>query len=719
MKTSLSPKTRLESGASAFWFVCAFLVALGARAWADATNSPPMSPQDYFEGGTNTYTNWVEFSAGGFLTQGNQAEAEQMQHWSGGAFGGIEDLHVQGNAFTNVTLTLDGHSIFDQHDYDLKLRLEYPQKWYLQFHFDNFRTWSDNIGGFYPPTGMQYVGSSDALALDRGEFSVEGGLTLDKFPAITFKYTHSYRNGDKSSTIWGPVNPPAATTQGLYPSFYDIDETVDAFDLNTKKYLIGTDFGLGLHYEHGKLNDALDSALYQGEPVQQNVTDRQINTFDLFSINATSETWIKQNLLFSSGGMFANMDNDFAGSQIYGNGFNAGYSPGLYNGVGYYDLTGGSHLQECVVDLNLMFIPVKTFTVIPSLRVQKESWDANSSGTGSDSTLYDATTGPFSGQSSEDQVDVTEALDLRYTGITNWVFSARGEWNEGQGNVMENGGIGPTNGFLEIGGSPIGEFFPVNNKTDEQRLFQKYSLSARWYPLSRLIIDAGGYYKDNRYDYDFPTDSTPNNAGLNNSLYPGFLTTESFQTYDGNFRLTLRPFSTVSLVSRYEYQWSTINTTPDSVSGLPEVESSTMQSHIIGQDVSWVPWSRLSLQAGFNYVLSKTKTPASDATAAILNAQNNYWTVNFSSSFVVDDKTTFNVNYFYYQADDYQDDSGAGVPLGAGSYEHGVTAMLTRQINPHLRFNLKYGYYNYADALTGGNGNFQAHLIFASMQYRF
>jgi hypothetical protein len=719
MKTILPLKIQLEGGARVCGFLCALLAGFGALARAGDTNSPPMTPQQFFEGGTNAYTDWIELSTGGFLTRGNQPQAEEIQHWNGGAFGGIEDLHIQGNAFTNVTLTLDGHSIFDQHDYDLSLRLEHPEKWFLQFYFNNFRTWSDDIGGFYPPTGMQYTGSGGALALDRGEFSVKGGLTLEKIPAITFQYTHSYRNGDNSSTIWGPVhpNPPAATVRGLYPSFYDLDETVDAFDLNAKQHVKATDFGLGFHYEHGNLNDALDETLYQGESVQRDVTDRQKNTYDLFSANATSETWVRKNLLFSAGGMFANLDNDFSGSRIYGDDFNAGYSPGLFNGLGYYGMTGSSHLQEYVMDLNLLAIPTKTFTLIPAIRVQKESWDANSSGTGtfSDGSLGDAT-GPFNEQSSRDVIDVCESLDLRYTAVTNWVFSASGQWNQGDGNLKENGGIGPTNGFYPFGQPP------VSNETDDNRFFQKYSLGVRWYPLRRLILDAGGYYKDDQYDYSFPVDNTPNDSA---NRYPGYLTLQRFQTYDGNLRLTLRPLQNVSLTSRYEYQLSTIHTAPDPASGQPELESSKMTSHILAQDVSWVPWSRLSLQAGFNYVLSETKTPASGyvppglSAAPILAAENNYWTVNFSSSLVLDDKTDLNLNYFYYQADDYQDNSSVGLPLGAGAREHGVTATLTRRINPHLRLNLKYGYYNYEDALTGGNSNFEAHLIFASLQYRF
>src|SRR5262245_6799047 len=33
-----------------------------------------LSPDQIFEGGTNTYNNWVDISAGGFIVNGNQAQ---------------------------------------------------------------------------------------------------------------------------------------------------------------------------------------------------------------------------------------------------------------------------------------------------------------------------------------------------------------------------------------------------------------------------------------------------------------------------------------------------------------------------------------------------------------------------------------------------------------------------------------------------------------------
>ncbi len=590
-------KCRPIKGARLCRLVWVLPAVFGAAARAAGANSPPMAPQDYFEGGTNAYNNWVEFSGGSFLTHGNQAQAQTIQNWSRGGFGGIDDLHVQGDVFTNTTLTLDGSGIYDQHDYDVKVRLEHPQKWFLQFNADNARTWSDGIGGFYPPTGTQYYGpnGNDPLALDCGEYSFLGGLTLDNLPSITFQYTHSYRNGNEDSTIWGPatVNPLAGTVQGLASSLYNINETVDAFDLNAKKNLWHTDFGLGLHFEHGDLNDGLATPLFPGEPTAADVTANQGNTYNLFSANVTGEKWIDQHVFASAGGMIANLDNNFSGSQIYGNSFGGPYSPALGGGLGYNNLVGNSHLQEYVMDLNLLTIPAKTLAVIPSLRANKESWSSDATGIG---TLSTFPTQAFNSQSSRDAMDVCEGLDLRYTGFTNWVLSAGGQWDESQGNLNQFGGLSQVDGI----GVPA-----VTNYTDDNSLLQKYSLGASWYPLRRLALDFGGYYKDDRYNYAASANSTP--YGDN---YPGNFAIQSFQTYDGNCRATLHLLQNLSLISRYEYQLATIDTTPNATSGLSAQQTSRMRSHIIGQNISWAPWSRLSLNAGFTYVLSATVTPA-------------------------------------------------------------------------------------------------------------
>ena len=692
------------------YVVGASLIVVGAQA---ALAGDAITPARWFEGGTNTYSNWIELSTGALLTQGNANQATQGKQLNPGVFGGIEDLHYESQVAKKTTFTLDGHSIFDDHDYSVGLGLVRDDLGFVRVHFENFRTWDSGTGGYIPDAQLSYALPGDALALDRGLITFEAGLTKPDLPQITFKYSHSYRNGDESPTLWGPVHDPSSgNIYNVYPGIYSLDEKSDTFQLDLTHHYKELNYGVGVSYETGNLNDADKLTFWQGESIQQKVTDQQGTSYDMLSAHAFAESWIKDNLFLSAGFMYANLDDRFTGSQIYGDDFDVVYSP-AYPALsyGYTSLNGGAHEHQYVMNVNLMSLPTKTFTISPSIRVQKEDWNSDAAGVG---TLYDpyynqGETQPFNSNSGYDSLDVCERLDLRYTGVTNWVFNLGGQWTEGQGNLHENGGLTQVNGI-----GPI----PVQFATDDSRLFQKYFASARWYPVRQASLDVGGYYKINQYNYDNTLDNTPNDLSTGNA-YPGFILYQGFETLDGNIRLTLRLPKNITLVSRYEYQDSTIRTQPDPASQLSEVNSSKMHSHIIGQNASWTPLNWLGLQAGFNYVLSTTKTPTSDYTQAVLNSQNNYWTVNFNSDFVLDDRTDLNVGYFYYRAADGQNNIVGGVPLGTDTEEHSVTAALSRRITQNLRLNLKYAFTHYDDLASVGHFSYDAQVIFASLQYRF
>jgi len=408
--------------------------------------------------------------------------------------------------------------------------------------------------------------------------------------------------------------------------------------------------------------------------------------------------------MLSTGFAYSRLDNTFTGSRIYGSDFDVGYAPNAANGFGYYNLNGNSRLDEYVMDANLFYKPSPVVAVTPSVRVQKDASVEDTSGM---ETLGASAPVPFNADGDSGDLDVRGRLDLSYTGITNWVLHTRFDLTEAVGNLDQYGGLIPIDGIGIPG---------VQSAIEERNVIQKYGAGARWYQSRRVILDFGGYFKQDDYHYGSSADNTPANS---DNAYPGYLEMQKFATYDGNVRLTLRPWQSVSFITRYEYQWSTIHTAPDALAGLPSVEASAMRSHIIAQDVSWVPWARLNLQAGVNYVLSDTWTPASDVTQAILDAQNNYWTVNFTSGFVVDNKTDLNLSYVFYNADDYTDIAPAGVPYGAGGQEHSITATITRRISERVRVSLKYGYFLYVDQATGGNANFGVNMIYATLRYRF
>ena len=684
---------------------------------APATNAPAakapapaLTPQQMFEGGDPVPNNWVEFSYGGLFQSGSESAFQRRSQNPGGMFGGIEDFHYQVDIKKGTSLAIDGRSMYDNHSHRLLIDLEREKLGYVKFFYDEYRTYYDGDGGYYPPTATYYPFSSDdALGLDRRKFSFEAGLRMENKPNITFKYSHDDREGDKSSTIWGSTHPALGVNnglvQGLSPTFYDINEHHDSFQLDITHEIKGTEFGGGLRYDFGHLNDALKINQFPGEPLNQKITDRQGSSDSLFNGHAFADTKLRTNLNLSVAFSYSDIENRFSGSRVYGSDFDVGYVPGSQSLIGYNSLTGSSHLHEYVTELSLAYKPLPSLTVLPSLRIQKQDGDANSMAF--ETFRLDAPS-PFSSTSSMNDLDLRERLDVIYKGITNWVLYARGEWAEGTGNLSENGGLVIMPG---AGGVP-----PVAADTDNNRLFQKYSAGARWYPLHNLTLDTGAYYKNDRYNYNFDTDSTPNNSP---NRYPAYLVMQNFRTWDGNLRVTWRPLRSVMLVSRYEYQLSKIQTGPDPISGLAAAESSNMKTHIFAQDVSWTPWTRLSLQGSFNYVHSVTRTPASDVTQAILNALNDYWSLSFSPTFVLDDKTDLKLGYFYYRAADYSDNSAFGVPYGSGAEQHSITAMLTHRLNKDVRVSLKYGYFRSRDSAFGGFQNNTGQLVYTSFQYRF
>ncbi len=662
-----------------------------------------------FEGEEGAGSNWIELGAGSIFTSGNKAQAEQSRRISEGAFGGIQDLHFQKEIAKATTFSLDARGIVDEHDYKLGFGMKKEETYFLRLNFENFRTWSNGDGGYYSPAAQQYSLSDHALALDRGVFSLEGGLTLKDWPGLRFKYSHLYRDGDKGSTIWGQTHPGLIfPSSGLVPTVQYFHESRHIFELDLAHHIKKTDFGIGAIYEFGDLKNKRGLSQYPNEGAlagEKKITNREATDYDLLNVHGFVETWLKPNLFFSAGYMFSDLQNDTVGSRVWGDYFDVVFAPDPSNGQGYTNLLSNARKQSHVVNFNLMTKPTKSLTITPSVRVERQDWDAKSS---ANSTFGNNLFGATASATDADAIDVRERLDIRYSGITNWVFTAQGEWTEGQGNLAESGGI--FNAATSPGAT-------IQRETDETRFFQKYSLGVKWYPARRVSVDVGGYYKRNNYDYEHTLDSTPNDSIANR--YPAYLTMQSFNTYDGNARLTLRPLSNLTLVSRYEYQLSTVNTTPDPISGLGEADSSKLMSHIFAQNVSWSPWSRLYLQAGINYVISALNTPASDYTAAVLKAQNNYWTVNLNTGLVLDDKTDLNLGYTFYRAADYRDNTPAGIPYGSGAEEHGVNATLTRRINKNLRASLRYGYYNYSDESAGGHRDYDAHVVFTSLQYRF
>jgi len=120
--------------------------------------------------------------------------------------------------------------------------------------------------------------------------------------------------------------------------------------------------------------------------------------------------------------------------------------------------------------------------------------------------------------------------------------------------------------------------------------------------------------------------------------------------------------------------------------------------------------------------LDSTETPAPGLIGTnrfVLNGVNDYWNASGLVGYALDEKTDVQAQYFYYHANNYVDNSASSQPYGAGAEEHGVTATISRELSKAVRVSLKYGFFRDREKTYGGHNDYDAHLVLATMQYRF
>jgi opacity protein-like surface antigen len=155
------------------------------------------------------------------------------------------------------------------------------------------------------------------------------------------------------------------------------------------------------------------------------------------------------------------------------------------------------------------------------------------------------------------------------------------------------------------------------------------------------------------------------------------------------------------------------------------MESGVLTDQQVSGTLTWNPLPRLYLQGTGSYVWDKTETPAGDiiltpnTVVTVNNFYNNYWQAGASLGFVIDNKTNLHVDYSYYKSDNYESNFIAALPYGMTDREYTISAGIDREITKNVRLSLKYSYYDYTNATSGGHNNYTAHAVFSGLQFRF
>ena len=715
-----------------------------------------------------TFSNWVNLSLGGLILGGDEAQFKQANHNSSTVNGGIEDMHYEKSFGKKTQLTIDGHAIIDNTDYKVVVALTQQGLGYIKGGYTLFRTWYDGNGGYLPsrsagfPDGQFYGPKDNEFALDRGDIWVELGLRIPDAPEITIRYDHEYRYGQKDSTEWGTGylsnNYSATASLGqrkVMPTFLNINESRDILTFDATKTVFGnTDLGIGMRYEYNKNNDSENENNLGNKGAANQTWLTQNNRLDLNLYNGhfTSVTRFNDSFWFTTAYSYNAIDTTTGGSRLSGTaGQNTTAFDPLHPLAGWTNLNGSSVAEEQIINLSLMWVPVKDLTIIPAVRIGIENIDSNSPYLVTSTQIPPKVTGTnFVAMSSNHYNDVEESLDIRYAGVENVLFYLRGNWDERTGDFDQT---------QTVGLNTLGAVIPkltgsntIDQVANNTYLSQKYAAGINWYPLPGLNFAVQYYFQTEQNDFLWPvqtirsgtTTVTVRSAGKN----VGVISSSLLDTNDVNARVTWRPISGLSLTSRYDMQYMTMNnsgiggalttgTTATALSPsvyLGDIQSAKITNNMFTESITWNPLPRLYIQGNASFVLSQTQTPASDITlyidpknskagklpgASVLNFRNDYYEAGCEVGFLLDDKTDLHASYNYYHACDYQNNVGAGMPYGAGAVQNTVTAGIVRKLTKNISMSLNYSYVAYSDQTSGYNNSYTANMIYSGLQFRF
>lgn len=661
-----------------------------------------LAPAALLTAQTVTTSGTLSVGGGTALLDGDRPAFQQITQHRKTWYGGIEDFSLVRESDDSV-LKFDARILPWDDSYRAAVRYEVPEKFYFAAGFDQFRVYSDGSSARYP-AGQSFVMFEEDLRLARSKLWAEFGAYTANQTLIKLRYERKMRDGTKASTKWADTSL-AGGTRSFVPSFYNLEETTDVVSLD-----VGNDskvemkWNVGARFQETQLDNKQWARRRPFESADRQVTSSDETKTDMFTVHGYYLRKVSEQLTVSGGALRTSLDSRMAGGHIYGQSYDPVYDPAYLRrqqrDEGFYGLHGSADVEQTVLNLNAVYMPRKNWTVRGAIRYENRH---------NETMAEFVETNILSGGVAEahDMVSLhdrkwdefAESIDARYTGVEDWTFGAKAEWVQGSGDLDEE--------FYNHHTHEV----TVDRRSDDVRETQKYSLNANWYAQPGLTFAAQYYFKGQQNDYDPVRDNTENTGS---NRYPGYLTNQDFEMHDLNVRMSWRPAAGLNLVTRYDYQTSEILT---QAPVLAMVTSGTLDSSIISQSVTWTPTTKLYLNGAINVTKDSLEVPVT-ADNYLQNGDNDYMNMSLGGGYAIGKKDNVSVDMTYFKADNFVSTTET-LPLNNSQETRAGYVTWVRRQSEALVYTVKYGYVTNDDETNAGLNDFNAHVLYARVQFRF
>jgi hypothetical protein len=302
-----------------------------------------------------------------------------------------------------------------------------------------------------------------------------------------------------------------------------------------------------------------------------------------------------------------------------------------------------------------------------------------------------------------------EGLSLRFTGIPRTALYTELEFEQGRVLLREDRRSldGPDTGS----GVSAGEVFNRETVTDVRR--GAWTLGGHAAPWPFLDVTTQVRRRVHTNDYD---DQRETANPLDSTARSAFIDGQSQHTNEVTTRATLHPCRWFRSSVRYQFRGDKYAT---HVEAQPMVKTG-MRSHIYTVDAALQPLEALTTTASFSRQTAAVFTPArlaSSANTPTFNADVNTWLL--SADYAPLAPVTLTGTLQYSTAENFNDFSATGLPLGVDNDRLDVTTRLTWALDETTSVAADYGFYRFQANANAQAGDYDAHAISVELSKTF
>jgi len=625
----------------------------------------------------------LEPQFGGIAVHGDKAKFREIEGTNDGFSGGLKHFSIEDQISADEKLSLDGHFLSAGQDAALHFNLTKNDVGFIRAGFEEWRHYSDNIGGYDPAVTPPGLASAGSLELDEGRAWVDFGLTLPHGPQMAFGYEEQFRAGNESELDWGTL---AGASKNIAPSTEAVNQHTDIINLDVTGALAGWPVADNARVEFSHLQDRSDESS-AGSPFQTQDNYNSVQGMNTLRAEKAVRDW----WLISAGYCYSRLEASDALNQT-------GTPP---MGLGWQSPQMTLSTAAHIFSVSSLFRPAPALSL--GLDIQNEWTRQEGFGVVELGPLPLPILSPQVSQDSNfDEFRSAQNTEARFTKIPWTVLFADAHFDQDSRTTFEQGVIdSPDN--------------PFANKSSAQNTEYDVRSGFTTSPQTWLSLNTQYRFYASESSYNNLIDLTPL-AG-----YPGFILGRTIKTDEVETKLVLRPANWLRTSLNYKIEGTDFSTLTAPATGATvggPLLAGRYEAHTYGWSSALAPVARLNLTGSLTYSDSRTWSFANND-SSVVPYKGGVYMVDTSATYALSRRTDLSASYSFAQSDYGQNNGVKGVPLGLDYTRHNATIALVEHFSKKVSAAVRYSFYTYKEPTAGGLTDYTAQGIFASLTFRW